>query len=265
MNQNIWLKGIMGVIVGDALGCPVQFQSREWIASRPEGKVTGMEAGGVYHMPEGTWTDDSSMTLAALTSIREQKKLDPKDIMDRFVAWYAKGEYTPFGRAFDMGTTCSLAIEAYEITGDYRTCGRKEERSNGNGSLMRIMPACLYTYSEEMSDAEATEAVEMVSGLTHNHLRSRIACGLYRFCVKAVLEEEGTLLERLQKGMAEGFAYYERDIANLTELAYYGRLRDLSAFREVPEEKINSTGYVVDSMEAAIWSLLQTENLKVIL
>lgn len=81
MQRNIWLDGMMGVVVGDALGCPVQFMKRSEIAGRTEGSVKGMESGGVYHMPEGTWTDDSSMALAALLSIREQGVVDLEDIM----------------------------------------------------------------------------------------------------------------------------------------------------------------------------------------
>ena len=94
MKKNIWLDGMMGLVVGDALGVPVQFLSRDEIKNRPEGLVTGMEAGGVYNMPEGTWSDDSSMALATLASIIDKKEADPADIMMRFVKWELKGEYT---------------------------------------------------------------------------------------------------------------------------------------------------------------------------
>lgn len=73
MKKNIWLDGMMGVVVGDALGCPVQFLSREEIKNRDKGLVTGMESGGVYNMPEGTWTDDSSMAIATMASIIEKR------------------------------------------------------------------------------------------------------------------------------------------------------------------------------------------------
>ncbi len=95
-NQNIWLDGIMGVVTGDALGCPVQFMDREEIRGRERGPVTGMEGHGTYDMPVGTWTDDGSMTLALLDSIREKKRIDLDDIMSRFVDWYERGVYTPF-------------------------------------------------------------------------------------------------------------------------------------------------------------------------
>ena len=262
MERNIWIDGMMGVIVGDALGCPVQFMAREGIVDRPEGAVTGMESGGVYHMPEGTWTDDSSMALAALDSIVELGEVDLEDIMDSFVDWYEEGEYTPFGESFDMGNTCSIAIETFERDRDPMTCGGVSERSNGNGSLMRIMPACLYAYARELSTKDATKVVHEIGGLTHNHLRAKIACGLYYFCVKAILDKEGTLMERLQKGLDEGFFFYEKDITNRVELAYYGRLQNLQEFVEIPERKIRSTGYVVDSIEAAVWSLIRTNNFR---
>ena len=262
MKRNIWLDGMMGVIVGDALGCPVQFMSREEIAGREAGAVKGMESGGVYHMPEGTWTDDSSMALAALDSIRELGKVDLEDIMTGFVDWYEKGEYTPFGEAFDMGNTCSLAIEKFEREQDPMTCGGTSERSNGNGSLMRIMPACLYVYDRKLPVADAVKTVHEIGGLTHNHLRAKIACGLYCFCVKEILDGEGSLRKRLQKGLDTGFDFYEKDIVNRVELSHYGRLRDLAEFAAVAAEGIRSTGYVVDSFEAAVWSLIRADNFK---
>ena len=260
--KSSWLNGIMGVVVGDALGCPVQFMHREEILGRPEGKVTGMESGGAYRMPVGTWTDDSSMTLAALDSIRRLGKAEPEDIMDGFLRWYRKGDYTPFGKPFDMGNTCSLAIEKYERENDITTCGGTRGRSNGNGSLMRIMPVCLYVYEERLPVEDAVRTVHEISGLTHNHLRSKIACGLYYFCVKAILDGSGSLRERLQHGMDEGFSFYEKDVSNRVELSYYERLRDLSEFSVVPDTEIRSTGYVVDTIEAALWSLIVTDNFR---
>ncbi|MBP3297354.1 MAG: ADP-ribosylglycohydrolase family protein [Lachnospiraceae bacterium] len=262
MERNIWIDGMMGLVVGDALGCPVQFMTREEIAERPERLVTGMESGGVYDMPEGTWTDDSSMALAALDSIVELGKVDLEDIMESFVDWYEEGEYTPFGEAFDMGNTCSIAIESYERERDPMTCGGVKESSNGNGSLMRIMPVCLYAYAKKLPTDEAIKVVHEVGGLTHNHMRAKIACGLYYFCVKAILDQKGTLMERIQKGLDEGFFFYEKDIRNRVELTYYRRLQNLQEFTEVPESKIKSTGYVVDFIEAAIWSLIQKNSFK---
>ncbi len=260
MNRNIWLDGVMGVVTGDALGCPVQFVPRSELAKGP---VDDMEGYGTYNMPEGTWTDDSSMTLALLVSIREKGRIDLPDIMYRFAQWLTKGEYTPFGESFDIGHGTMSAILRYLKNPDITKCGGTTERDNGNGSLMRIMPACLYGYEmskRDMPDEEAVQLIHQVAGLTHNHLRGQIACGLYYSMICAILDEEGTQIERLQKGLDRGFHFYELDPSNGKELAYYNRLRDLELFAQLPEKDIRSTGYVVDTIEAAVWSFLTTKD-----
>lgn len=107
MDRNVWLDGMMGLIVGDALGVPVQFMEKEEIISRENGPVKGMESGGVYDMPAGTWSDDGSMAIATLDSIVKNKGIDLTDIMECFCKWELEGEYTQYGEAFDQGNTCT--------------------------------------------------------------------------------------------------------------------------------------------------------------
>ena len=258
-NRNIWLDGIMGVIIGDALGCPVQFRSREEIAADP---VTEMRGHGTYDMPSGTWTDDGSMTLAAMDSIRECHGIHPKNIMYRFACWLTKGDYTPFGESFDIGNGTLAAITKYMEHPNINTCGGTSERDNGNGSLMRILPVCLFCCEQQtaggMTDDEAIRNIHLISGLTHNHMRAKIACGLYYFLSRAVINTEGTLKERLQRGMDDGFAYYGKQRPAKADLCFYDRLRDLNQFSLLGMTEIRSSGYVVDTLEAAIWSLLCT-------
>ncbi len=255
--KNIWLDGVMGVVTGDALGCPVQFESRETVRRHP---VTGMRGHGTFNMPEGSWTDDSSLTLSLLISIREKKGIDLQNIMTHFMRWMYDGDYTPYGYAYDIGGATMDAIDAYKKYGDVSTCGRTDVNSNGNGSLMRIMPACLYAYAAKMDDDAAIRMIDAVGGLTHNHLRSRIACGLYYFCVRAVLDGQGTLSERLKDGLDAGFAFYDKNPANKKELVFYQRLRDMDTFAKAPEDQISGSGYVVDTLHAAIWSLVTTDS-----
>ena len=118
-DRKMVLDGMMGLVVGDALGCPVQFLNREELRER--GAVTEMEGYGTYNMPPGTWTDDSSMALATLASINEQNRIDLRDIMERFLDWEFHGAYTPFGEAFDEGNTCSNAIYKYRDDHDLTT------------------------------------------------------------------------------------------------------------------------------------------------
>ena len=255
--KNYWKNGIMGVVVGDALGCPVQFESRAWVANHP---VTGMRGNGTFHLPAGSWTDDSSLTLALLDSIRRTGTIDYKDIMDNFVKWLDAGAFTPYGYSYDVGRGTMDAIFRYKRNRKPGKCGSEYEHNNGNGSLMRILPACLYAYEKELSDRNAIEMIHKVGGLTHAHIRANIACGLYYFMTCAILSGDGTLMQRLQQGLDSGFAFYEEYLADHENLEYYSRLRNLELFAQTGAEKIKSSGFVVDTLEAAVWSLITADS-----
>jgi len=265
--KNQWKNGIMGVVVGDALGCPVQFESRAQVARHP---VTGMRGYGTFNLPAGSWTDDSSMTLALLDSIRCTGGIDCADIMDRFIRWLDDGEYTPYGYAYDVGGITRGAIERYRRSGNPFTCGGNDVSDNGNGSLMRIMPAALYCVEKGLPDEGMIDIIHGVGSLTHAHMRSNIACGLYAFMVKEILSGEGDLAARMQAGLDQGFRYYEeafgimdltamQHIAFMQDLKCYDRLRDLAAFAALGADDIRGDGYVVNTLEAAAWSLLTTD------
>lgn len=271
--KNYWLDGIMGVVTGDALGDPIQFESRDRVAAHP---VTEMRAGGAYAMPAGTWTDDSSMTLATLASISEKQRIDLQDIMNRFVLWMEKGEYTPFGKAFDEGGCTVSSILRYEQSGDPMTCGGIRESDNGNGSLMRILPACIYCWESEkkgtLTQMQAVHLIHQVSGLTHNHMRAKIGCGLYYFLVKAILDRKMSgiketasdtdLSTALQEGLTAGFSFYSGISETDQEIRFYRRLQNIDAFKATSVGEIRSSGYVVDTLEASVWSLLNTASFR---
>ena len=261
--SNIWKDGMLGLIVGDALGVPVEFMSRTELMKNP---VTGMREYGTHHQPMGTWSDDSSMALAELDSIRTVGTIDYTDMMERFSRWCMHGEYTPFGEVFDIVIATSRALMNYAKGIAPLESGGKTEWDNGNGSLMRILPVCLYLFERQKkvctSENESIYIIHAVSALTHAHVRSQMACGIYYFLVKAILEEEGSLENRLQKGMDRAYQYYRQDLSNHRELENYKRLADLSEFKETPKEGIKSSGYVVDTLEAAVWCLLHSHSYK---
>ena len=223
-----------------------------------------MRGYGTFNLPEGSWTDDSSLTIALLESIRRVGEIDLDDIMGNFMKWLYDGEFTPYGESYDIGRGTMQAINRYKKNRKAKKCGGDEEWNNGNGSLMRIMPACLYCSVMESSgmysDRDAIDVIHSVGGLTHAHIRSNIACGLYFFMAKYILFREGSLQERIQEGLTQGFAFYESYLADKENLHYYDRLKDLEAFKSLPADKIKSTGYVVDALEAAVWSLITTDS-----
>lgn len=259
MGRNKWLDGVMGLIVGDALGVPVEFRSRNELMNKP---VESMRAYGTYNQPAGTWSDDSSMTLATVDSLKNG--YDPKDIMDKFVKWIMQAEYTPFQCVFDKGIATHVAISKYIDGESLFSCGGENERSNGNGSLMRILPVCIYAYEQQkkcgMSDEDVIDMIHEVSALTHAHIRSLVACGLYFFMVRELLEEKGTLADCLQKGLDKGFEFYKSDMTNPDELLRYGRIRNITELAKTDMDEIYSSGYVVYSLEAALWCLMNTDN-----
>lgn len=255
--KSMWKDGVMGVVIGDALGCPVQFKSRAEVAKHP---ITGMRGNGTFNLSAGSWTDDSSLTLALLDSIKRLNTIDLHDIMDNFVKWLDNGAFTPFGQAFDIGRGTMWAIKKYKIDKRPEKCGGTEDWNNGNGSLMRIMPACLFCVDKQLNDDDAIKVIHQVASLTHAHIRSNIACGLYYFMVKAILENDGALLDRLQTGLNHGFSFYKKFLVDQKNVGYYDRLKNLTVFAGTPEDAIKSSGYVVDTLEAAVWSLINTNS-----
>ncbi len=265
--------GIFGVVVGDALGVPVEFTSR---SERKADPVVDMREYGTHSQPKGTWSDDSSMVLASLDSIIQSGGLDYNDMMDRFRDWKINGKYTPHGRVFDIGITCSQAIAQYRPGADPTECGGRGERDNGNGSLMRIMPVSLFDALEKeyWSDAfivdTACNSLE-ASSLTHGHPRSVIACMMHTsICHELIYRGDESIYMALWKGIQGAFEFYERradtivwfDDAFKKELQSdaYGRLRDLKSFINLPDSEIKSSGYVVHTLEAAIWCLLNSNS-----
>lgn len=265
--DSIEKNGIWGFIVGDSMGAAVEFGER-WM--RDFDPVKDMRSGGMFEVPVGGWTDDTSMVLATLQSLKSG--YHPANIMNEFVLWLRQGKYSFFPYPIGIGKQILRAIEAYEISRDIHTCGPCMEQDNGNGSLMRILPVCLYGYGKQKENAmtmeEVLDMIHEVSGLTHNHMRSKIACGLYYFMVYEILENHGTLVERMQSGLDKGFRFYRMENSlNFgedvnRELSHFSRLRDLHIFRQEKRAQINSTGYVVDTLEAAVWCLITEDTYK---
>ncbi|NLX75645.1 MAG: ADP-ribosylglycohydrolase [Synergistaceae bacterium] len=251
------LDGIMGLVVGDALGVPVEFQTRESLRRNP---VKGMRAYGTYNQPAGTWSDDSSMTLALLDSLKGG--LDYEDIMDKFLLWFESGEYTPYGLAFDIGIATSQALGRYRAGASPLEAGGSGERDNGNGSLMRILPLLYYlqeNYGRDFTSLDgAFEIIHRVSSLTHRHKRSLIACGIY-LAIANELSTSDSISKAVERGLYLALSYYRKRSDYVGELAYFSRLEDKD-FGGLSEDEIRSSGYVVDTLEASIWCIVNTKS-----
>jgi ADP-ribosylglycohydrolase len=258
--KNQIFGGILGLAVGDALGVPVEFQSREELRKNP---VTDMRGYGTYNQPPGTWSDDTSLTLCLLDSLAH-KKIDYADIMQRFLSWIDDGKYTAHDEIFDVGIATRKALQHFRKGTAPLKCGGTSENDNGNGSLMRILPLAFYLHPFWREDftrvEESVGIIHNVSSLTHAHKRSQIACGLYLSIAKNLFDETD-LHNAIYTGLETAKEYYENEKGYTDDLKHYKCIFNIN-FAKLPEKEIKSTGYVVDTLEAALWCLLNTDNYK---
>lgn len=247
MKQKKVLGGLFGLAVGDALGVPVEFYSREILDKNP---VTDMIEYGTHNQPLGTWSDDTSLTCCLAESLCN--RYDLKDIMDKFQQWYYAGYWTPHGQIFDVGKATSIAITNMS-EGKIRS-GGSEEEDNGNGSLMRILPVAFLTYDIMDSDV-IYRIVKEISSLTHAHMRSVIACTIYIFLSNNIInghskEQAYNLMNRDVRSVL--------DIIRNKEFDHYKRI--LKNISDLERDEISSSTYVVDTLEAAIWCFMNCKN-----
>ena len=248
--------GIVGLAIGDAIGVPVEFINRQEIAENP---VVSMREFGTHHQPMGTWSDDTSLTLALIDSMIETKSIDYADIMDRFSNWLMYSDYTATGEVFDVGNSTSRAIMNYARRVNPLECGGASEYDNGNGSLMRILPIAYFLQKQFTSLMDyQMEIIHNISSLTHRHPVSLIGCGIYINIAIRLMQGERSLYESVEEGIKNAFEYYKRN--SWADIRAYERLKELSSFSKLSEIEIESSGYVVHTLEAALWCLLNTDS-----
>ena len=247
-------SGIIGFIVGDALGVPLEFVKRERLQKN---KVTKMLGYGSHAVPRGSWSDDTSMTLATIDAmIADKDIIDYCMIMDNFLDWVESAKYTPHNEVFDIGRTVLQALRNYSKDKNPMKSGINSINSNGNGSLMRILPFVYYSYYNKLEDFEIYKLIKDVSSFTHSHEISVLGCFIYTlFCVK--------FLEGKEKEEAYHFIKqydYNMYFTSDTIFAYNNLLNDNIESYSI--NNINSSGYIIHTLEAVFWCFLNNVNYK---
>lgn len=241
---------IYGGIVGDALGVPYEFCERGTF------KVETMTGYGTHNQPLGTWSDDTSLTLCLIKNIIEGG--DEKTLLGKFMRYFEKGDYTPYGSVFDIGYTTQQAILRYKRGFAPECCGGRDENSNGNGSLMRITPL-VFVLRNTTDFTERVKIVKRYSELTHGHPRSILACIIYIEILHGLLN--GCSLEQAVGIASKYCVEHLKSTEYENEFHHYKRIFD-GTIKTVPIENIKSSGYVVHTLEAALWSCLHSGNFK---
>jgi ADP-ribosyl-[dinitrogen reductase] hydrolase len=239
MNRLDRFRGcLLGLAVGDAVGTTVEFQARGSFAP-----VTDMTGGGPFGLRAGQWTDDTSMALCLATSLVERDGFDARDQMERYCRWYETGYLSSTGACFDIGGTVRSALRRFRETGE-PFAGSTDPRSAGNGCIMRLAPIPLFCFPE--IDEAARFAAES-SRTTHGAAECLDACRLLaRIIVRAL---RGASKDEVALGDAGAFV----GAAKIAAIA-------AGAYREKRAADIRGSGYVVESLEAAMWCFLGTDS-----
>lgn len=230
---------LLGLAAGDALGTTVEFQ--------PPGSFGPLEdivGGGPFRLAPGQWTDDTSMALCLAQSLVERRQFDPSDQMARYLRWYREGYLSSTGVCFDIGNTVRQALERFERTGDPYS-GSADQHSAGNGSIMRLAPVPLF-YSQN-PHAALSQAAES-SRTTHGARAAMDACRYFGgLLVGAVHGESKNALCAERYCPIPGFWEGNPLVAEIDAIA-------AGSFKQKAPPEIAGIGYVVKSLEAALWA-----------
>ncbi len=230
---------LLGLAAGDALGTTIEFTTPG--AFQPLSDITG---GGPFRLKPGEWTDDTSMALCLAESLIERKGFDPVDQMKRYLRWYREGHLSSNGRCFDIGNTTRQALMNFEKTGDPYS-GSTHPHSAGNGSIMRLAPAPLFFAG---NPEEAIEKSALSSRTTHGALNAVDACRYLGALIVGALQGAGKE-ELLGERYAPLEGYWEDNPLSpeIDEVA-------AGSFKRRHPPEIRGRGYVVKSLEAALWA-----------
>ena len=227
----------LGLAIGDALGAPIEFSFRD----RPP-LVREMISGGKFNLPAGAWTDDTSMALCLADSLSAHPQFDAKDLLTRFWKWASEGENSSTGKAIGFGQNILQSLFDFNRTGVLKA-GSKHRRSDGNGSIMRLAPLMLlYPQDRTKGNRLAREQ----SDTTHASAVSADGCACLLGIVQGLFSGQ-TLEESLASLHIDS---WHEDIQNIAKGTWKSKSRD----------EIKSDGYVAHTLEAAVWSVANTDS-----
>jgi len=237
--EDRFLGCLLGLAAGDALGTTLEF--------KPPGSFTpisDMVGGGPFELEAGQWTDDTSMALCLAESLIETGRFDPGDQMKRYTQWREEGHLSCTGHCFDIGNTVANALSQFGATGEPFS-GSTSPHSAGNGSIMRLAPVPM-AYAD--NPAVAMEKSAESSRTTHGCEEAVDACRYFGGLIVGALNgatKEALLASRY----APEAGYWEthRLCPKIDEIA-------VGSFKDKEPPQIAGTGYVVASLEAALWA-----------
>jgi ADP-ribosylglycohydrolase len=227
----------IGLAVGDALGAPVEFHPRGTFDP-----VTEFRSGGLFNLPAGAWTDDTAMALSLAESLLEYPNLEQRDLLDRFCRWASEGYNSSTGKCVGIGQNTLRTLGQFHREGNL-TAERHGSKADGNGAIMRLAPcACMHSRNPE----EAARVAVEQSRTTHASPLSENACAYMARLLCALIEGKEWEAALHQTTSGEWFPEFQHIPA--------------LAWRTKKAAEIQSSGFVMDTIEAALWSVDTTSS-----
>lgn len=253
--------GLLGQAVGDAFGVPVEFLGRAEVRKINLQDMVGCDTGLSFHsrwgdlIPHGAWSDDTSMTVAAMASIVEHHgNIDYDDVMRAFLRWWENGEYSSLKFPFGLGGNISQAMARYKRGVSALSCGGTGFMENGNGALMRMFPFSMYCIYKGLGSEETLDVIRKAASLTHAHEINILCCLIdTRFlagCIRTKNPREALRFSVREFDYAKHFSP--------DGLRAVSEILDGSFPDGFDPEKIPESGYVADSLKIALYSILKT-------
>ena len=242
--------GVIGHAVGDAVGFPMETLTREEARLCP---ATDMEGLGAHFAPAGSWSEDTSMTIATMQSVIDCDVFDYRDIMKKFCSWWLNNRFTPADSIIAINEACSEALNNFYYHAlDPVQCGDKREEGNNNNAIMRILPVAYACHRKGFTGFERYDLVRNVASLTNAHEVNIMGCHIYVDFICHLLDgvKPFDAYALIQKG---DYSRYDDKTVRSYRRILEGDIANLL------EKEIESDNNVVHALEASLWSLLNTD------
>ena len=264
-DRNPVVDGLVGQAVGDAFGVPVEFLNRDEVRKIELRDMIGNDcpihftSRWIGLIPSGSWSDDTSMTVAAMSSIIKQKGIiDYNDIMRQFLEWWDNGKYSSLDFPFGLGRNINDALQRYRDGVPALDCGGKNVMDNGNGALMRIFPFSIYCIANAFSEDDTLTVIRQAAGITHGHEINAMSCFIYTLFLDECIRTRNPW-KAYQTSILYHTEYFKRKFSEDAVRAHETLCTKFQQ-RSFNPDSIMESGYVVDSLMIAIYSLLHTNN-----
>jgi len=262
-NYDDKLKGMLiGLAVGDMLGMPVEFKDPDDFEP-----ITEPIAGGSFNLPAGYWTDDTSMALCLADSLLEYGGYNSYDVMNKYWLWRSAGYRSSTGKCFDIGNQTSEAINQYMMTGGFVRADKQRTTNAGNGAIMRLAPVIIAAHRQR-SPKDIIKMAKISARETHYSLEAELATEVFATLLLRAIKTKvkSKVLKKPKLGTWRRFVMFDDEVEingkPAPQFSYRTVYEDVMRATEFSQSDINTSGYIIHSLQVAVWGFTKYDNFK---